>query len=150
MIGIGHTAAPLEVREKLSFSREQMLDALPMLSERVGGAVILSTCNRTEIYTMTDDLAETAREIRQFVSDYHGLELRLINLYLYDRSDVDAVRHLFRVASGLESMILGEFQILGQVRNALTVASESHSLGMIVSRELAKSHTLRPLRQPLN
>ena len=134
LTGLNHKTAPLEIRERVSFSKEQLSEALPMLADRIGEGIILSTCNRTEIYTVAEEPAEAAGEFRRFVADYHGLDPQLVAPHLYDRTDLAAVRHLFRVASGLDSMILGESEILGQVRTALTEAAASHSLGAPASR----------------
>ena len=134
LTGVNHATAPLDVRERVSFSRHQLHEALPLLADHVGEGVILSTCNRTEVYTVSDAPSDAATRIRDFVADYHGLEPSLVSPHLHDQTGVDAVRHLFRVASGLDSMILGESEILGQVRNALTAAAENGSLGAPVSR----------------
>ena len=134
LTGLNHVTAPLEVRERVSFSKEQLPDALPMLVDGVGEGVILSTCNRTEVYTVAEEPTEAIDGIHGFLAEYHALEPHLLATHLYDRIDSDAVHHLFKVAGGLDSMILGESQILGQVRDALTAASKSHSLSAPVSR----------------
>ena len=134
LTGLNHRTAPLDLRERISFSRDQLPEALPILAERVGHGVILSTCNRTEVYTLADEPADAATEVRRFLSEYHDLDTELLASALYDSADIDAVRHLFRVASGLDSMIVGESEILGQVRGALTAASQHHSLLTPVSR----------------
>ena len=117
----------METRERVSFPREQLSDALLKFKNQIGECVILSTCNRTEIYGASDKPLETAEQVRALLAGYHGLRLEDIGARLYQHTDADAVRHLFRVASGLDSMIVGESQILGQVRQALTAASESQS-----------------------
>ena len=134
LTGLDYNTAPIEVRERVSFAQELLPDALPALAEQVGEGVILSTCNRTEVYTVGDEPIEAARDIRRFIAGYHGLDYKTLEPHLYDRTDADAATHLFRVASGLDSMILGESEILGQVRVALTAASESSSLSSPVSR----------------
>ena len=134
LTGLNHKTAPLEIRERVSFPKEQLPEALPMLADQIGEGVILSTCNRTEIYTVAEEPTEAAGEIRQFIAGYHGLDPQSLAPHLYDYTDVEAVRHLFRVASSLDSMILGESQILGQVREALTIASKSHALRAPISR----------------
>ncbi len=134
LVGLNHKTAPLEVREEVSFPREELLDALPRLKERVGEGVILSTCNRTEVYTIAHSAASAAGAIRQFVAEYHGLAAEALSPHLYEYTDARAARHLFRVAGGLDSMVLGEHQVLGQVRAALTAASRSGSLGVPLSR----------------
>ena len=127
LVGLNHKSAPLEVRERVSFSKEQLPQALPLLEEQVDEGVILSTCNRTEIYSTAENPAATANQIERFLKDFHGLAPDEVSPYFYHYTDADAVRHLFRVASGLDSMIVGESQILGQVRNALIAASDSKS-----------------------
>ena len=122
------------MRERVSFSKEQLSEALPELADHVSEGVILSTCNRTEVYSVSEDPQKTADDIRRFLADYGALDPEQLNTHLYDHTDAEAVRHLFRVAGGLDSMILGESQILGQVRDALTSAAESHSLSAPVSR----------------
>ena len=127
LVGLNHRSAPLEVRERVSFPKEQLSDALPVLKERVGEGVILSTCNRTEVYSASENPAATVQQIRGFFADFHDLAPDELSPYLYHYTDVEAVRHLFRVASGLDSMIVGESQILGQVRHALIAASQTQS-----------------------
>ena len=134
LTGLNHVTAPLTVRERVSFSKEQLPEALPTLVDHAGDGVILSTCNRTEVYTVTDEPEQAAGDVRRFLSDYHEVDATSLDAHLYDRVDTEAVRHLFRVAGGLDSMILGEYQILGQVRGALTAASESRSLRAPLSR----------------
>lgn len=134
LTGLNHKTAPLEIRERVSFPKERLPDALAALSEEVGEGVILWTCNRTEVYVVSDEPSATTAEIRRYVTGQSGLGSDALDPYLYDRTDLDATLHLFKVASGLDSMILGEFQILGQVRDALTAASEHASLRVPASR----------------
>lgn len=135
LIGLNHKTAPVEVRERAYFSHHRLKDALETLMERtVEGCIILSTCNRTEIYGVTATPAETKVETTQFLADYHGIDIKYLESYLYYMTGSDAVQHLFNVTSGLNSMILGESQILGQVREALRAASESSSLSRLTSR----------------
>ena len=134
LTGLNHKTAPLDLRERVSFTREQLPDALPALADRAGEGVIISTCNRTEVYTVNEEPIEGAAGIHDFIADYHGLDHKTLSPSLYDRTGAEAVAHLFRVASGLDSMVLGESEILGQVRGALTAASVSHSLSSPMSR----------------
>ena len=124
LVGLSHKSAPLEVRESVSFRSSQILEALPVLREELGEAVILSTCNRSEIYTVTDNPAQAAEGIQRFVAEYHDLSPDSIAPHLYIRTGQDAVKHLFRVSSGLDSLIVGESQILGQVRDALSASNK--------------------------
>ncbi len=134
LTGLNHKTAPLDVRERVSFSKEQLPAALPSLAAEAGQGIILSTCNRTEIYTVTEEPADSAKDVRGFISRFHGVDVGLIAPHLYELSDADAVSHLFSVASGLDSLILGESEILGQVREALRAGSSSGSLRPDLSR----------------
>lgn len=127
LVGLSHKSAPLEVRESVSFLGSQLSQALPPLRDRVGEAVILSTCNRTEIYAVTDDTDAASDSVMRFVADYHELSLDSVAPHIYSRAGADAVRHLFSVAGGLDSMIVGESQILGQVRESLRAATEANA-----------------------
>jgi glutamyl-tRNA reductase len=128
LIGLNHVSAPLEVRERVSFPKTGLADALRALTEQVGEGVILSTCNRAEVYCAVEDTARAAERIRRFIAESHGLKPDAVSPYLYERTDAEAARHLFRVASGLDSMLLGESQVLGQVSDALRAASEAKSI----------------------
>ncbi len=132
--GLNHKTAPLEIREKLSFSKDNLQEALLDLRSHVSEGVILSTCNRTEIYTVATEPETTAQAIIRFLSQFHHLSAESFAPHLYNYQDTHAVRHLFRVASGLDSMILGESQILGQVRDALTASADAHPPGVPLSR----------------
>ena len=123
LTGLNHKTASLDLRERIAFTAEQLSEALPILRGDVGEAVILSTCNRTEVYIVSNKPSLAASGIRTFLAGYHGLDGTLPPDSLQDLVDADAVRHLFRVAGGLDSMIIGESQILGQVRGALAAAA---------------------------
>ncbi len=118
VVGVNHWAAPVEVRERLALSGDQVTEALPLLHNYVNNGVILSTCNRTEVYCVAERTDTPSEIIGRFFSQLSGLPAFLITSYLYSYQGEAAVRHLFRVACGLDSMILGEDQILGQVRGA--------------------------------
>ncbi|HIM55289.1 MAG TPA: glutamyl-tRNA reductase, partial [Candidatus Latescibacteria bacterium] len=128
LIGLNHKTAPLQVREAVSFSKEQLVVALPEFRRSVGEGLILSTCNRTEVYSTADDTEAAAASAGRFLATFHGVPHESLTPHLRQLLDDDAVHHLFRVASGLYSMIIGESQILGQVRDALTAASEANSV----------------------
>ena len=127
VVGLNHKSAPLEVLEQVSFSKEQLPDALKRLQEQVGESVVLSTCNRTEVYTASETPAETSDRIASVLAGHRGMYVGEVTPHLYHQVGTDAVRHLLSVASGLDSLIVGESQILGQVRDALAAASESQS-----------------------
>lgn len=126
-IGLNHRSASVEIREKMSFHHYQMQEVLRELKSYPGlqGVVILSTCNRTEVYAATTDVEVGIYSIKKFLASHHGIEENVLEQYLYVHTLYDAVRHLFRVVSGLDSMVRGETQILGQVSNAYQQASEA-------------------------
>ncbi len=128
LIGVNHRTTPLQVREAVSFSKDQLPAALPELRRAVGDGLILSTCNRTEIYATADDTEGAGARAGQFLSTFHDVPHESLTPHLQLLLDDKAAHHLFRVASGLDSMIIGESQILGQVRDALTAASEAKSI----------------------
>jgi glutamyl-tRNA reductase len=130
VVGLSHRTAPLAVREALAFPREQLKDALLRLRAETGAgeAMILSTCNRVELYARQDDPA-AATTLEAFLCRYHAKEARELEAVLYRLADADAIRHAFRVAASLESMVIGEPQILGQVKDAYQVAEEAGTLG---------------------
>lgn len=125
-VGLNHKTAPVEVREKLSFSHDDMKEALELLKQKqhIEGCAILSTCNRTEVYAAVTDVDTGLAGIKEFLSESSGFPLSEIRDYLYVHTLYDAVRHVFRVAAGLDSMIIGETQILGQVREAYEVCRD--------------------------
>ena len=133
-MGLNHKTAPLEIREKISFLGEGLTQALTEFRSYVPQGIILSTCNRTEVYVVTDSIEETRSVVLKFLSGFYDRDQFDLFPYLYSSVDMDAVRHLFGVASGLDSMIIGEPQILGQVRQALTIASGSNKPGLTISR----------------
>lgn len=133
-IGLNHTTAPLEVREKVTFNVEALPGALTDLShlEGVAEAAILSTCNRTELYCNLD-LGNPRGPIDWF-SAYHGFKYADLQPFLYSHPDVNAVKHMLRVASGLDSMVLGEPQVLGQLKTAYQTALSTGSVGRLLGR----------------
>ncbi len=134
LVGLNHRTAPVELREKLSLAPELTGKALARLRDYAGQGVILSTCNRTEVYTLAADPAVSQEALRRFLYDFHGLPRDGAADYLYSHSGQEAVRHLFNVAAGLDSLIVGEYQILGQVKLAFQAAQKSGSLGPSLSR----------------
>lgn len=127
--GINHKTAPVEIREKVAFSPTQLTDALQDLVSHpnIAEAAIVSTCNRTELYCGIDD--QDHRIITDWFQQYHHLTGVDITPYIYAHPDRLAVRHALRVASGLDSMVLGEPQILGQMKEAYSVATQAGTIG---------------------
>ena len=125
VLGLDHRTAPVEMRERLSVERDQLPEALAQLSEYVPQSVIVSTCNRTEVYTYDSDDIDLVGRVGNFLIGYSGVPGAELERHIYQLWEGDCVSHLFRVAGGLESMIVGERQILGQVRAAFSVASQA-------------------------
>jgi len=132
--GINHTTAPVAVREKLSFDADKLPLALAslMLNDSVIEAVIVSTCNRTEIYCHLDE--DYDNSVLLWLHNFQQQEASALQSYLYCYEGADAVRHLFRVACGLDSLVLGEPQILGQLKTAYTQALNAQALGKSLGR----------------
>ena len=140
-IGINHHTAPVALRERVAFPLEQLKPALDAFKGLWAGrhalaapeAAILSTCNRTELYCATQDRAAREAAI-EWLSRYHGIPAETLAPHVYALPQSEAVRHAFRVASGLESMVLGETQILGQMKDAVRTASEAGALGTYLNQ----------------
>ncbi|KKM08730.1 glutamyl-tRNA reductase [Clostridiales bacterium PH28_bin88] len=135
VVGLNHRTAPVEIRETLAFSRKEMPEALSTLRGKphVQACAILSTCNRTEVYAAVTDVEVGLAGVHEFLGQSCQKPVAEIRDYLYTHTLYDAVRHLFRVASGLDSMILGETQILGQVREAYQIASEHGATNGVIN-----------------
>jgi len=133
MVGCSYHNAPVELRERLAFSPAQAGEALENLRVRFPQteAVVLSTCNRMEIYTAAEDpaLGPSHEDVARFVADFHGLPIAQVFDDLFERTGDDAVRHLFTVAASLDSMVVGEPQILAQVKQAYELANQCNSTG---------------------
>lgn len=125
--GISYKTAPVEIREKFAFCGNELEESyrLLMQEENLAGAVIINTCNRTEIYASSPHLLEGQAAINRFLAKYSGLEIDELMNYLYTPNCYDAISHLFRVASGLDSMVVGETQIIGQVKEAYARACQA-------------------------
>jgi glutamyl-tRNA reductase len=136
LLGISHRTAPVEVRERVDFQARGLDQALRSLATRgsTREAVVLSTCNRAEIYAACEDIDATRADLSRFVAEFHGIDHAVLSPHLYDVADVEAARHLFRVAAGLESLVVGEPQILGQVKEAHSIASDVHVVGPLLNR----------------
>jgi glutamyl-tRNA reductase len=136
LVGANHRTAPIALRERLDFSSRGLGLALKALAARVAvkEAALVSTCNRVELYVVCDDVSQTQADLARFVCDFHGLAPDLVSQHLYAFTDGDAARHLFRVASGLDSLVVGEPQILGQVKDAYGAAAAEQTTGPLLSR----------------
>ena len=136
LIGLNHRTAPVEVREQLAFSRDGVATALMLLRNQFPGAEasILSTCNRVEILIATENDRPTAQDVISFIAQARDLPANEFKNYLYQFCDEQAIRHLFRVAGGLDSMVLGESQIVSQLKQAYAQAMEQGTTGRVLNR----------------
>lgn len=135
VVGMNHNSAPLVVREKIAIAAEQMVDALldAHAVRDIAELVILSTCNRTEVYCLLEAGAAQSAAL-EWLSHYHGIAQEDLASYCYQHREENAVRHLMRVASGLDSMVLGEPQILGQIKSSYSLAQEAATVGPLLAR----------------
>jgi len=134
IVGLNHKTAPVEVRERLSFPSHAIQEPLKRLARIANEGVILSTCNRVEVIAVSSHGEKGIWQIKQFLSDYHNMPLEELNGHLYIYTSEDAVRHLFKVSAGLDSMVLGEPQILGQVKEAYSQAVQHGTAGVIINK----------------
>jgi glutamyl-tRNA reductase len=136
LLGVSHRTAPVDLRERLDFSSRDLGAAVEALATRPSAAeaVVLSTCNRSEIYIASSDLPRAQEELISFLSEYHHLSPADFQPHLFSYGDAAAARHLFRVAAGLDSLVVGEPQILGQVKDAFQAASDRRCTGPLLSK----------------
>lgn len=136
LLGVSHRTAPVDVRERLDFSSGDLGAAVQALGARPSAAesVVLSTCNRCEIYVASEDPARARAELVDFLGEYHRLPVDAFTPHLFAFDDAAAAKHLFRVAAGLDSLVVGEPQILGQVKDAFHVASTNHAAGPLLTK----------------
>ncbi|NOR42697.1 MAG: glutamyl-tRNA reductase [Gammaproteobacteria bacterium] len=133
-LGINHKTAPLELRERLAFTPQSLPEALSSLKKlsHIEEASILSTCNRTELYCVTSE--DNDQKIIEWFSNFHGLDTDLIREHLYVHAHEATIRHAMEVASGLDSMVLGEPQIAGQMKDAYALANEHGTIGQLLGK----------------
>jgi glutamyl-tRNA reductase len=149
IVGLNHNTAPIEIREGLAFPEDRMEDALSQLHAipSVKENMIISTCNRVEIYVTAGHTEKAIHDIKQFLSEYHRLSLKAFEKNLYAFVGEEAVKHIFRVASSLDSMVVGEPQILGQMKSAYQMTTESKVSGLVIHRLLHRAfHVAKRVR----
>jgi glutamyl-tRNA reductase len=136
LVGVSHRTAPVELRERVDFGARGVASALEALRARdpQREVIIVSTCNRAEIYAACDDAAAARTDLTSFLGEYHGVAHAEVAPHVYDVADIQVARHLFRVAAGLDSLVVGEPQILGQVKSAHAAAAKSNSAGPVLNR----------------
>jgi glutamyl-tRNA reductase len=144
VVGLNYRTAPVEVRERFALSEREMPLALQALKQTPGilEGVIVATCNRTELYTVVDRPHLCGHYVRAFMEQWFKIQRKEFNSHLYMYEDDRAVEHLFRVTSGLDSMVIGETQILGQVRDAFMLAQEQKATGTLFNRLFKQSITM--------
>jgi glutamyl-tRNA reductase len=135
LLGVSHRTAPVDLRERLDFSSRDLSAAAAAVVARpsMSESVVLSTCNRSEIYVASSDPARAREELVGFISDYHHVERHTFQPHLFALENSAAVAHLFRVAAGLDSLVVGEPQVLGQVKEAFQTASGNGCVGPVLS-----------------
>jgi glutamyl-tRNA reductase len=138
VVGLSHKTAPVAVREKLSIPEEQRVAAIQQLCSypHIQEATVLSTCNRLEVYLVTPDTTQGIREVTVFLAEYSGIPLAQLRPYLFMLLHQDAVMHLLRVAAGLDSLVLGEGQILAQVKHCHKLGQDAQGTGTVLNRLL--------------
>ncbi len=141
VVGLSHRTAPVEVREKLSISETHIQGSFNELkaNEEIVEVSILSTCNRLEIYAFVKGSREGVIEIKSFLSSHSGLSLNELEPHLFSFEQADAVKHVMRVAAGLDSLVLGEGQILSQVKKMVRLGQDNQSMGPILNRLLTQA-----------
>jgi glutamyl-tRNA reductase len=141
LLGINHKTAPVELRECIAFSGDESITALQTLHRQpeINEVLLFSTCNRVELLFVTDDKTRTISATKDFIAEYNKIPLEQFDDALYIHEGNEAVRHVFRVASSLDSMMVGEPQILGQIKEAYRMATEMKSSGVILNRLLHRT-----------
>ena len=144
LTGLNHRTAPVEVREKIAFEDQALPQALDDLKRRPGliEGMILSTCNRVEVAVTADEQADVESAVEGFLADSRHVERAWVTPYLYRFDGPEAIRHLFRVASSLDSMVVGEPQILGQLKTAYALAKERGTVGGFLDQVMTRAFSV--------
>ena len=136
LVGINHKTAPVELRECIAFSKEESVTAVQtlLLQPDINEVILFSTCNRVEVLFVTDNKSRAIPNTKEFIADFNKIPLQQFENVLYVHEGDEAVRHIFRVASSLDSMVVGEPQILGQIKDAYRTATAINTSGVILNR----------------
>jgi len=149
VVGLNHNTAPIEIRECLAFPEDKMAEAVSKVHalSSLKENMILSTCNRVEVFAATRETEKAIHDLKEFLSQYHGISLKEFEKSLYFHIGEEAVRHIFRVASSLDSMVVGEPQILGQIKDAYDISQQAKTSGLILHRLLHRAfHVAKRVR----
>ena len=141
VVGLNHKTADVDTREKFTFNGPRLEEGLIRFKElpEVQEAMILSTCNRVELYANVRDTVKASESIKTFLSEFHNINRESLDKAIYTYDDINAVKHIFRVASSLDSMVVGEPQILGQLKDAFELALEKKTTGILLNRLMKKA-----------
>lgn len=141
VVGLNHKTATVEVRERLAFNGPKLENGISLLMKipEIKEIAIMSTCNRVELYSCANSIDSALEKIKNFLSDFHSISRKEFENFLYVYVDSDAIRHVFRVASSLDSMVVGEPQILGQLKDAFDFALSKKTTGIILNRLMKKA-----------
>lgn len=141
VVGLNHKTAPIEIREKIAFDGPKLEEAVNILknSTTVKESIVLSTCNRVEIYAGVSNADAGEESIKDFISGFHKVPRDVLDKSLYIHKGREAIRHIYRVASSLDSMVVGEPQILGQLKDAYDAALNNKSTGVFLNKLMRKS-----------
>lgn len=141
VVGLSHKTAPVNIREKVAFPPDKMEEPLRQLLElpSISEALIVSTCNRVELYAVSRQPEAAITELKKFLADFHSLDSSTLSEHLYNFEGTEAIRHVLRVSASLDSMVIGEPQILGQIKTAYGYACEHKTAGVILNRFLRKA-----------
>ncbi len=141
VVGLSHKTAPVNIREKVAFPPDKMEEPLRQLLElpSISEALIVSTCNRVELYAVSRQPEAAITELKKFLADFHSLDSSALSEHLYNFEGTEAIRHVLRVSASLDSMVIGEPQILGQIKTAYGYACEHKTAGVILNRFLRKA-----------
>jgi glutamyl-tRNA reductase len=144
VVGLNYKTAPVEIRERLSFNESELGDAIKKLNTKksILENIIVSTCNRTEIYAVVDQMHTGRYYIKEFLSEWFGIEQSEFSPFLFIYEEDGAIEHLFKVSCGLNSMVLGETQILGQVRSSFILAQEEGTTGTLFNHLFKQAITI--------
>lgn len=144
VVGINYRSAPVSIREKLSFIESELPQAMQALQQQksILENVIVSTCNRTEIYAVVDQLHTGRFYVKQFLASYFDIPMEQFSQYLFLHEQDEAIDHLFRVTAGIDSMVLGETQILGQVKSSFLAGQEIGTTGTVFNQLFKQAVTL--------
>ena len=140
--GLNHKSAPVEIRELLHIAEDKLPQLLRELHKQFPEGLIFSTCNRFEVLTQQETLEESREKLVRFISEQQGVNPETFEPYMYFHAGPDAVHHVFRVACSLDSMVVGEPQILGQMKQFFTMAQQEHTIGFTLNAVMERAFTV--------